>query len=48
VAPAAFAGATLSAGVSGGILFTAAHELVRLRVLVFFLPTPDFLALPTT
>ena len=28
VAPAAFIGATLSAGVSGGILFTAAHELV--------------------
>lgn len=28
VAPTAFIGATLSAGVSGGILFTAAHELV--------------------
>lgn len=28
IAPAAFIGATLSAGVSGGILFTAAHELV--------------------
>ena len=34
VAPAAFIGATISAGVSGGVLFTAAHELVRCLGLV--------------
>lgn len=36
VAPAAFIGATISAGVSGGVLFTAAHELVRCLGLVFW------------
>jgi hypothetical protein len=37
VTPAAFIGATLSAGVGGGILFTAAHELVHWGANHFFI-----------